>query len=129
MTTMQTTTMINLTINGNMVTVPKGTTVYHAAQKLGIDIPVFCYQDRMPPFGACRMCLVEVEKMAKLQTSCTLEAAEGMVVNTMSATAVKGREDILEFLLINHPLDCPICDRGGECPLQEHAYNHGPGLS
>lgn len=129
MTTTQTTTMVNLTINGNAVTVPKGTTVYHAAQKLNIDVPVFCYQDRMPPFGACRMCLVEVEKMPKLQTSCTLEATEGMVVNTMSSAAVKGREDILEFLLINHPLDCPICDRGGECPLQEHAYNHGPGLS
>lgn len=123
------TNVINLTIDGIAVTVPKGTTVYHAAQKLGIDIPIFCYQDRMPPFGACRMCLVEVEKMAKPQTSCTLEATEGMVVNTMSAIAVKAREDILEFLLINHPLDCPICDRGGECPLQEHAFHHGPGLS
>jgi NADH-quinone oxidoreductase subunit G len=123
------TNVVNLTIDGRAVTVPKGTTVYQASKQLGIDIPIFCYQDRMPPFGACRMCLVEVEKMPKLQTSCTLEATEGMVVKTMSATAVKGREDILEFLLINHPLDCPICDRGGECPLQEHAYNHGPGLS
>ena len=123
------TNVVNLTIDSNIVTVPKGTTVYHAAKQLGVDIPIFCYQDRMPPFGACRMCLVEVEKMPKLQTSCTLEVSEGMVVNTMSSLAVKGREDILEFLLINHPLDCPICDRGGECPLQEHAYNHGPGLS
>lgn len=127
--TTEQTQVVNLTIDGIAVAVPKGTTVYHAAQKLGIDIPVFCYQDRMPPFGACRMCLVEVEKMAKLQTSCTLEVTEGMVVKTMSDPAVKGREDILEFLLINHPLDCPICDRGGECPLQEHAYHHGPGLS
>lgn len=123
------TNLVNLTIDGITVSVPKGTTVYHAAQKLSIDIPIFCYQDRMPPFGACRMCLVEVEKMAKPQTSCTLEVTEGMVVKTMSTMAVKAREEILEFLLINHPLDCPICDRGGECPLQEHAYNHGPGLS
>ena len=123
------TQVVNLTIDGVAITVPKGTTVYHAAKQLNIDIPVFCYQDRMPPFGACRMCLVEVEKMPKPQTSCTLEATEGMVVKTMSTMAVKAREEILEFLLINHPLDCPICDRGGECPLQEHAYNHGPGLS
>lgn len=121
--------VVNLTIDGRMITVPKGTTVYHAAKQLEIDIPVFCYQDRMPPFGACRMCLVEVEKTSKLQTSCTLEATEGMIVRTQSQLAVDGREDILEFLLINHPLDCPICDRGGECPLQEHVFNHGPGLS
>lgn len=127
--TTEQTQVVNLTIDGNPITAPKGTTVYHAAQKLGIDIPIFCYQDRMPPFGACRMCLVEVEKMPKLQTSCTLEVSEGMVVKTMSAAAIKGRESILEFLLINHPLDCPICDRGGECPLQEHAFQHGPGLS
>ena len=80
----------------------------------------------MPPFGACRMCLVEVEKMPKLQTSCTLEATEGMVVKTQSEMAVEGREGILEFLLINHPLDCPICDRGGECPLQEQCLEIWP---
>ena len=80
----------------------------------------------MPPFGACRVCLVEVEKMPKLQTSCTLEATEGMVVNTQSRMADKGRKGILEFLLINHPLDCPICDRGGECPLQDQTLNLGP---
>lgn len=120
---------VNLTINGTPVTVPKGTTVYHAATQLGLDVPIFCYQDRMPPFGACRVCLVEVEKMPKLQTSCTLEATEGMVVKTHSETAVQGREGILEFLLVNHPLDCPICDRGGECPLQDQALKHGPGES
>ncbi len=120
---------INLTINGAAVSVPKGTTVYNAARQLGIDIPIFCYQDRMPPFGACRMCLVEVEKMPKLQTSCTLEVTEGMVVKTQSQVAVEGREGILELLLINHPLDCPICDRGGECPLQDQAFKHGPGES
>src|ERR1700730_4602106 len=99
---------INLTIDGNNVTVPKGTTVYQAAKQLGINIPIFCYQDRMPAFGACRVCLVEVEKMGKLQTACTLEATEGMVVKTQSAMSVKGREEILEFLLINPPLACPI---------------------
>lgn len=120
---------INLTIDGKTIVVPKGTTVYQAAKANGIEIPIFCYQDRMPPFGACRMCLVEVEKFAKLQTSCSLEATEGMVVTTQSDKALKGREGILELLLINHPLDCPICDRGGECPLQENAIKHGPGLS
>lgn len=123
------TEMVNLTIDGNAVSVPKGTTVYQATQKLGLEIPIFCYQDRMPPFGACRVCLVEVEKMPRLQTSCTLVATEGMVIKTQSQMAVEGRESILEFLLINHPLDCPICDRGGECPLQENAFNHGPGES
>jgi NADH-quinone oxidoreductase subunit G len=121
--------LIHLTIDGREVSVPKGTTVYAAALKLGIEIPIFCYQDRMPPFGACRMCLVEVEKMPKLQTSCTLEVTEGMAVKTQTEMAVNGRKGILEFLLINHPLDCPICDRGGECPLQDNALKYGPGLS
>ena len=125
----ETTPLINLTIDGKAVSVPKGTTVYTAAQQLKIDIPVFCYLDRMPPFGACRMCLVEVEKAPKLQTSCTLEATEGMVVKTQSTIAKEGREGILELLLINHPLDCPICDKGGECPLQDHTLECGPGKS
>lgn len=124
-----TTTLVNITIDGRAIAVPKGTTVYTAAKQLGIEIPIFCYHDRMPPFGACRMCLVEVEKMAKLQTSCTLEATEGMVVKTQSAVAEEGRTGILEFLLINHPLDCPICDRGGECPLQDQTLKYGPGES
>lgn len=121
--------VITLTIDGKSVSVPKGTTLYTAAKQLGINIPIFCYQDRMPPFGACRMCLVEVEKMPKLQTACTLEAAEGMVVHTLSDKAVEGRKGILELLLINHPLDCPICDRGGECPLQDQTLEYGPGIS
>jgi len=121
--------MINLTIDGKSVSVSKGTTVYHASKNMGIDLPIFCYQDRMPPFGACRVCLVEVEKMPKLQTSCTLQATEGMVVKTQADKAVQGREEILEFLLINHPLDCPICDKGGECPLQDQTEKFGPGKS
>jgi len=128
-TTAEQTTMIHFTLDGKELTVPKGTTVYTAAKELGIDIPIFCYQDRMPPFGACRVCLVEVEKMGKLQTSCTLEATEGMVVKTQTQVAKEGRQSILEFLLINHPLDCPICDRGGECPLQDQAMKFGPGES
>lgn len=120
---------VTLTINGESVTVKKGTTVYQAAMQLGAEIPIFCYQDRMPPFGACRVCLVEVDKMPKLQASCTLVATEGMNVKTESARAVDGRKGILELLLINHPLDCPICDKGGECPLQENALSHGPGKS
>ncbi len=121
--------MITLTIDDTAITVPKGTTVYTAAKMLHIVLPIFCYQDRMPPFGACRVCLVEVDKMAKLQTSCTLECQEGMVVHTQAHPAVKAREEILELLLINHPLDCPICDRGGECPLQDQALEFGPGKS
>ncbi len=121
--------LVTLTIDGRNISVPKGTTVYTAITQLGIDVPIFCYQDRMPPFGACRVCLVEVEKVPKLQTSCTLEATEGMIVKTQSDPAVEGRKGILEFLLINHPLDCPICDRGGECPLQEQTLHFGPGHS
>ncbi len=127
-TTVQT-NLINFTLDGKAISVPKGTTVYHAAKEHGIELPIFCYQDRMPPFGACRVCLVEVEKMPKLQTSCTLEATEGMVVKTQSKIAEEGRKGILEFLLINHPLDCPICDRGGECPLQDNTLKYGPGES
>lgn len=121
--------LITLTINEEVVTVPQGTTVYQAAKQLGAEIPIFCYQDRMPPFGACRVCLVEVDKMPKLQASCTLIATDGMNIKTESARAVDGRKGILELLLINHPLDCPICDKGGECPLQENAFQHGPGKS
>jgi NADH-quinone oxidoreductase subunit G len=120
---------VTLTINGRTVTVPKGTTVYHAARQLGVEIPIFCYHDRMPPLGACRMCFVQVEKMPRLQTSCTLEAQEGMVVWTESPEVVEARRAILEFLLINHPLDCPICDKGGECPLQDNTFKYGPGAS
>jgi NADH-quinone oxidoreductase subunit G len=120
---------VTLTIDGRTLTVPRGTTVYQAARAAGIEIPIFCYHDRMPPLGACRMCLVHVEKMPKLQTSCTLVATDRMVVDTTSAAVKAGQEAILEFLLINHPLDCPICDKGGECPLQDQAFTYGPGRS
>ena len=121
--------MVHLTIDGRPAAVPKGTTVWHAAQQLGIEIPVFCYHDRMPPIGACRMCFVEVEKMPKLATACTLEAGEDMVVRTSTDRVKQGQRGILEFLLVNHPLDCPICDKGGECPLQDNTLKFGPGAS
>ncbi|HEU5298965.1 MAG TPA: NADH-quinone oxidoreductase subunit NuoG [bacterium] len=120
---------VTLTIDGRTVTVPKGTTLWHAAKAAGVDIPIFCYHDRMPPLGACRMCLVQVEKAPKLVTSCTLEAAESMVVHTTAPEVKAAQEGILEYLLINHPLDCPICDKGGECPLQDQTFRYGPGRS
>jgi NADH-quinone oxidoreductase subunit G len=121
--------MVHLTIDGRPVAVPKGTTVWQAARQLGIEIPIFCYHDRMPPLGACRMCFVEIEKMPKLVTSCTQEAGEDMVVRTQSARVKQGQQGILEFLLVNHPLDCPICDKGGECPLQDNTLKFGLGQS
>jgi len=120
---------LTLTIDGRTVTVPQGTTVWHAAKAAGIDIPIFCYHDRMPPLGACRQCLVRVEKQARYQTSCTLIAEAGMVVHATTPEVREAQEMILEYLLINHPLDCPICDKGGECPLQDQAYLYGPGRS
>jgi len=121
--------MVHLTIDGQAVAVPKGTTVWQAARQAGIEIPIFCYHDRMPPLGACRMCMVEIEKMPKLVTSCTQEAGEDMVVRTQSQRVRDGQQGILEFLLVNHPLDCPICDKGGECPLQDNTLRFGPGQS
>jgi len=128
-TTEPTVRTVTLTIDGRRVTVPAGTTVYQAARAAGIEIPIFCYHDRMPPLGACRMCLVKVDRMGKLQTSCTLPAGDGMVVSTTDPEVIAGQEAILEFLLINHPLDCPICDKGGECPLQDQTFRWGPGRS
>jgi NADH-quinone oxidoreductase subunit G len=121
--------MVHLTIDGRAVAAPRGTTVYQAAQQAGIEIPVFCYHDRMPPLGACRMCFVEIEKMPKLVTSCTQEVGEDMVVRTHTDRVKQGQHGILEFLLVNHPLDCPICDKGGECPLQDNTLKFGPGQS
>src|SRR3954454_1725494 len=100
------------------------------AAAAGIEIPVFCYEPRLgPPVGACRMCLVEVEGMPKLQAGCTLTAQDGMVVRTArtSPQAAEGQNSTLEFILVNHPLDCPVCDKGGECPLQDLTFRYGPG--
>ncbi|HKV86146.1 MAG TPA: NADH-quinone oxidoreductase subunit NuoG [Ktedonobacterales bacterium] len=120
---------VNLTIDGRAVSVPKGSVIWAAARKLGIEVPIYCYHPKMDPLGACRMCFVEVEKMPKLATACTTVVAEGMVVRTDTPNVKKGRRGTLEFLLINHPLDCPICDKGGECDLQDFTLRYGPGAS
>jgi NADH-quinone oxidoreductase subunit G len=118
--------MVNLTIDGRPLTVPDGTLVVEAAKLLGIEIPVFCYHHKLEPVGACRMCLVEIAPGPPVaQAGCIRPVAEGMVVRTQSAMAVQARADVLEFELVNHPLDCPVCDKGGECPLQDFTFRHG----
>ncbi len=117
---------VTLTIDGKTVTAPKGTMVVDAAETVDIEIPVFCYHEKLGPFGCCRMCLVEVEKMPKMTTACTLVVGEGMVVKTNTEKVEKAQKGMLEFTLLNHPLDCPVCDKGGECPLQDHTFKFGP---
>ncbi len=145
------TKQVTLTIDGVQVTVPAGTLIVDAAKKAGIDIPVFCYHPKMEPAGMCRMCLVEIGRpmidratgqpmldengrakmqfMPKPETACTTQVSEGMVVLTQSEKAKDAQKGIIEFLLTSHPLDCPICDKGGECPLQNLTMEHGPGKS
>jgi NADH-quinone oxidoreductase subunit G len=121
---------VTVTIDGREVEVGKGMGLVEAAAQAGIEIPVFCYEPRLgPPVGACRMCLVEVEGIPKLQAGCTLTAQDGMVVRTAAASekAAEGQNATLEFILVNHPLDCPVCDKGGECPLQDLTFKYGPG--
>jgi NADH-quinone oxidoreductase subunit G len=142
---------VNLTIDGRQVTVPAGTLIVDAAKQIDIEIPVFCYHPKLESVGMCRMCLVTVgtplmdlatgqpqldDKGApivrwfpKPQTACTMPVSEGMVVVTDSEEIAADRKAILEFLLTSHPLDCPVCDKGGECPLQDLTYRHGPGVS
>ena len=109
--------MPKLTIDGKEVEVPAGTTVIQAAEKLGIFVPRYCYHPGLSIAGNCRICLVEIEKAPKLQIACNTPVAEGMVVRTNSQKVVEGQQSVLEFLLINHPLDCPVCDQSGECDL------------
>lgn len=118
--------MPKLTINNQPIEVPEDTTVLQAAQLLGIEIPVFCYHSRLPITGNCRMCLVQVGDSTKPIASCAMPASEGMVIHTNTPFIEKTRKSILEFLLINHPLDCPICDQGGECDLQDITVAYGP---
>ena len=142
---------ITLTIDDTQVTVPPGTLIVDAAKTVGIDIPVFCYHPKMEPVGMCRMCLVEIGRPAidratrqpilnddgspkiqfgpKLETSCTTPVSDGMVVLTHSEAAAAAHKEVVEFLLTSHPLDCPICDKGGECPLQNLTMGYGPGQS
>jgi NADH-quinone oxidoreductase subunit G len=142
---------VHLIIDGKVVTVPEGTLIVDAAKKVGIDIPVFCYHPKMEPVGMCRMCLVDVGRPVidrntgqpimeadgspkiqfgmKLETACTTPVSEGMVVIGLSEKVLEARKDIIEFLLTSHPLDCPVCDKGGECPLQNLSMAWGPGES
>jgi NADH-quinone oxidoreductase subunit G len=122
--------LVAVTVDDVEVRVPRGTGIVETALAAGIEIPVFCYEPRLgPPVGACRMCLCEVEGMPKLQTACTMTAQDGMVVRSAltSAKAAEGQHSTLEFILVNHPLDCPVCDKGGECPLQDLTFRYGPG--
>jgi len=141
--------MPKVTIDGQTIEVPAGTLVVEAAKPVGSHIPVFCYHPKMAPAGMCRMCLVQVGTpkmdpatkqpaldengqpvinwMPKLQTGCTTVVSEGMVVHTTTSQVAEARRGILEFLLTSHPLDCPVCDKGGECPLQDHTLHYGPG--
>jgi len=129
---------VNISINDIPLQVPKGEMVVESVKRLGLEIPIFCYHPRLKPVGMCRMCLVEcafkmpdgsIRKMPKPQAGCTLPASEGLMVYTDTEAIHKDRKGVLEFLLINHPLDCPICDRGGECPLQNNTLAYGPSTS
>jgi NADH-quinone oxidoreductase subunit G len=127
---MSTPELLNVVIDGRDIQVPKGTGMVEAALAAGIEIPVFCYEPRLgPAVGACRMCLCEVEGLPKLQAACTLTAQDGMVLRTAQTSdqAAEGQNAVLEFILLNHPLDCPDCDKGGECPLQDLTFRWGPG--
>src|SRR5688500_7840643 len=120
---------VTLTIDGQPITVEKGRTVLQAAIDSGIKIPYYCYHPGLGIDGSCRVCIVKIEKMPKLQTSCSTPAADGMVVMTQTPDVVEARASVFEFLLINRPLDCPVCDKGGECPLQDFSYSYGPNES
>ena len=135
MTATAPTNTVTLTIDGQEVTVPAGTLVVEAARALDIEVPVFCYHPKLSLAGACRMCICEISlapppgqpaRPPALLTSCTTRVAPGMVVNTLAPRALEAREGVIEFLLINHPLDCPVCDAGGECPLQDNSHAWGP---
>ena len=120
---------VTITIDGREVTVPEGELLIRVAQDHGTYIPRFCWHERLKPVGMCRMCLVEVEGLRGMQIACATTVTPGMVVNTLSPTVKQAQDGVLELLLINHPLDCPVCDRGGECPLQDTALAFGPGES
>jgi NADH-quinone oxidoreductase subunit G len=117
---------VSLTIDGRPLTVEKGKTVLQAAIENGIGVPYYCYHPGISIDGSCRVCVVKIEKMPKLQTSCSTVCTDGMVVQTSSPEVVEARAGVFEFLLLNHPLDCPVCDKGGECPLQDFSYRFGP---
>jgi len=117
--------LINIKVNQKEIQVDKNLTVMQACEIAGEEIPRFCYHDKLSIAGNCRMCLVEIEKAPKLVSSCTMPLMEGMSIITNSEKVNAGRKGVMEFLLINHPLDCPICDQGGECDLQDQAMYYG----
>ena len=120
-----TTETVTLTIDGTSTTVPKGTLVIEAARQVGVMVPHFCYHPKLSPDANCRMCLVEIEKMPRLQTSCSTPVAEGMVVKSSTSSQAKdARQSVLDFILANHPLDCPVCDQGGRCDLQDFSHEY-----
>jgi NADH-quinone oxidoreductase subunit G len=122
--------IITFTIDGREVEAPENAMLVDAAKLGDVEIPFFCYEPKLgEPVGACRMCLVEIEGIPKLQTGCSTQVKDGMVVNTQSERVKEAQRAVVEFLLINHPLDCPVCDKGGECPLQDITFGWGPGLS
>jgi NADH-quinone oxidoreductase subunit G len=121
--------MAKIVIDGKQLEVDNNLTIIEAARENGIEIPHFCWHPRLSVSGNCRMCLVEVEKLPKLVISCATKVADGMVVHTSNPKVINAREAVMEFLLINHPLDCPICDEAGECKLQDYAYKHSVGYS
>jgi len=120
---------VTLTIDGQQITVAKGKTVLQAAIEAGISVPYYCFHPGLVVDGSCRVCIVKIEKMPKLQTSCSTTCTDGMVVSTRDPETTAARAGVLEFLLVNHPLDCPVCDKGGECPLQDFSYSFGPASS
>jgi len=118
--------IIQLTINGLEVRAVEGSMLVDAARLGDVEIPYFCYQPKLgKPVGACRMCLVEIEGIPKLQTSCSTPVKDGMVVHTETDRVRHAQHAMVEFLLVNHPLDCPVCDKGGECPLQDISFGWG----
>ena len=117
--------LVNLTVDGKKLSAPVGTLLIEACKSAGIEIPAFCYYPNLSLQGACRMCLVKIERMPKLQTACTTVIGEGMVVTTDSAEIHQARKAMIELLLGNHPLDCPVCDAGGECELQDMTFAYG----
>src|SRR5215510_15237644 len=117
--------MPKLTIDGKEIEVADGLNLIQAADQAGIEIPHYCYHPGLSVVGNCRMCLVEIEKIPKLQPSCATPVAEGLVIRTQTPEALRNRQSVLEFLLLNHPLDCPVCDQSGECELQNYYMDHG----
>ena len=116
--------LVEVTIDGVATKVPKGTLVIEAAKRVGVMIPHFCYHPKLAPDANCRMCLVEIERMPKLQTSCSTPVAEGMVVRSSVPNVEQARQSVLELILANHPLDCPVCDQGGRCDLQDFSHQY-----